>query len=195
MCGLPASGKTTIAARLAALTGGALVRQCDVYRDFGVSLPAWIEATRGFTVGVERYDAVRDRAYDEMARRLAAHLADGEDSVIVDAVHAERVKRRRLYDLCAASDATPLLVWCRCDDARETGRRLAGRVGREDEPEREASDVAVWRDLARRWEDPEGEAPVIICDTVGGGVRALGDVAARWIALVSAALGASAEVA
>lgn len=195
MCGLPASGKTTVAGRLAALTGGALVRQCDVYRELGVSLPQWVARTRGFTVGVDRYDAVRDRAYDEMARRLAAHLAAGDDPVIVDAVHGERAKRRRVYGVCAAAGATPLLVWCRCDDARQTRERLAVRVGREHEPEREASHAAVWRDIARRWEDPAGEVPAIVCDTVGGGVSALGEVDRHWLALVGAAVRADAEIA
>ena len=75
MCGLPASGKTTTAGRLHSRLGGALIRSCDVYEDLGISLPEWVRRTHGFTVNVAAYDTVRNRAYDEMARRLDEALA------------------------------------------------------------------------------------------------------------------------
>src|SRR5260370_380754 len=65
MCGLPASGKTTTAARLHATLGGVLIRSCDVYRDLGISLPEWVRRTRSFTEGVEAYLSLRDAAYRE----------------------------------------------------------------------------------------------------------------------------------
>lgn len=187
MCGLPASGKTTTAARLHALGGGALIRQCDAYRRLGISLPEWVRLTRGFTVGVGAYDAVRNRAYDEMARRVAERLDAGDDPVIVDAVHAERAKRRRLYALAAAAGARPVLVWCSCEAPDEIARRLAARRGRESEPEREASDASVWRDIARRWQDPAADGvPVIRCDTLTGAVT--GTAEPPWLSLVRDAL-------
>ena len=75
MCGLPASGKTTTAGRLHAYAGGVLIRSCDVYADLGIRLPDWVVRTRGFTVNVHEYDQVRDRAYEEIARRLERNLA------------------------------------------------------------------------------------------------------------------------
>jgi len=146
MSGLPASGKTTTAGRLHAVLGGTLIRSCDVYQRLGIRLPEWVARTRGFTEGVEAYEQVRDHAYDEMARSLEETLVTGSSLVI---------------------------VLCECDDWRETERRFAARRGREGEPPHEASDLAVYRDIKRRWQHPaadtlpHGRAPTILTvDTV-----------------------------
>lgn len=168
MSGLPGSGKTTTAGRLHAVLGGTLIRSCDVYRRLGIRLPEWVAETRGFTEGVEAYERVRDHAYEEMARLLEETLVAGASLVIVDAVHGERPKRQAVYGICAAHGATPVLVLCECDDWRETERRFAARRGREGEPEHEASDLAVYRDIQRRWQHPaadtlpDGRAPTIL---------------------------------
>ena len=156
MCGLPASGKTTTAGRLHAHAGGVLIRSCDVYADLGIDLPDWVVRTQGFTVNVHEYDAVRDRAYDEIARRLAESLPASE-LVILDAVYGERSKRSAVYALCRSHHVDVTLIHCRCDDADEITRRLDRRRGQEKVPEHEASDSSVFRDIARRWEDPSGD--------------------------------------
>ena len=171
LCGLPASGKTTIAARLAAGLDAVLIRSCDVYQRLGISLPGWVIATRGMTQNVEGYERLRDRAYEEMARELRAALADGARAVVVDAVHGERDKRAAVFALCQRYRAVPVLVWCRCDDLAETDRRLAARCGREAEPEHEASDMAVYRHIVSLWNDPladDAMVDVAVCDTKRG---------------------------
>ncbi len=154
MCGLPVSGKTTTAGRLHTVLGGRLIRSCDVYQRLGICLPDWVAKTRGFTEAVGAYEQVRDHAYEEMARLLEESLAAGETLAILDAVHCERAKRALVFDLCRRYAAAPVLMWCRCDDLAETERRLAARRGREAEPEREASDVSVYRHIASLWDDP-----------------------------------------
>jgi predicted kinase len=167
MCGLPASGKTTTAGRLHAHAGGVLIRSCDVYADLGIDLPDWVVRTQGFTVNVHEYDAVRDRAYEEIARRLAESLRAAE-LVILDAVYGERSKRSVIYALCRSRGVGVTLLHCRCDDPDEIRRRLDQRRGRERVPEHEASDHSVFRDIARRWEDPnmdrlaDGSRPTIV---------------------------------
>jgi predicted kinase len=156
LCGLPASGKTTTAGRLHAHAGGVLIRSCDVYADLGIDLPDWVVRTKGFTVNVHEYDVVRDRAYDEIARRLAESLPASE-LVILDAVYGERSKRSAVYALCRSHHVDVTLIHCRCDDTAEVTRRLDRRRGRENVPEHEASDCSVVRDIARRWEDPSGD--------------------------------------
>jgi predicted kinase len=169
MCGLPASGKTTTAERLHARLGGVLIRSCDVYQTLGISLPDWVRRTRGFTTDIEAYDRVRDEAYAEMGRRLDAALVGRASLVIVDAVHGEWAKRAAVYAICLARGATPVLVECRCDDPVEVARRFRERNGREHEPPNEASDLSVFRDIARRWTDPvgdrlpDGRSPTVIC--------------------------------
>ena len=171
MAGWPASGKTTTAGRLHAALGGALIRSCDVYAELGISLPDWVRRTDGLTRDVEGYDALRDRAYDVMAERLAGSLDAGASLVVVDAVHGERDKRRRVVALCRQRGAFPLLLLCRCDDPREVERRLAARRGREAMPEHEASDAAVVRYIVDRWDDPRSDAdapPIAEYDTTTG---------------------------
>lgn len=174
MCGLPASGKTTTGERLHAALGGTLIRSCDVYQRLGIRLPDWVERTRGFTEDVGAYERVRDGAYVEMARLLDGALKAGGSLVIVDAVHGERAKRAVVFEVCRRHAATPLLVWCRCDDLAETERRIAARRGREAEPEREASDLAVYHHIVGLWDDPlddEEQVEVAVYDTRGGTVR------------------------
>lgn len=176
LCGLPASGKTTAAARLHAALGGALVRSCDVYRDLGIDLPAWVRRTAGFTRDVAAYERLRDLAYVEMAARLEAQLAAGARPVIVDAVHGERAKREVVYARCWMHGRQPLLVWCRCDDLAQVRARFRARRGRP-EPEHEAADLSVYRHIRGLWESPwtdpavaAGMVPVVVYDSVAGRV-------------------------
>jgi len=168
MSGLPASGKTTAAMRLHDELGGALIRSCDIYQELGIVISEWVERTRRFTVDVRAYDRVRDQAYVEMARRVDSSLAAGASLTIVDAVHGERDKRWRLYEICRVRRAAPVLVLCRCEDFEEVQRRFRTRRGREREPQHEASDLSVFRDIGRRWQTPlqdvlpDGTCPAIV---------------------------------
>jgi predicted kinase len=147
-----------------------------VYQDLGISLPDWVRRTRGFTVNVAAYDAVRDRAYVETARRLDEALVTRSSFVVVDAVHGEPAKRAAVYEVCHGRGATPVLLLCRCDDPEEVGRRVRARVGREGEPPHEASHLSVVRDISRRWCDPagdrlpDGRAPTVITYETCAGV-------------------------
>lgn len=195
MCGLPASGKTTTAMRLHARLGGVLIRSCDVYQELGIVLPEWVKRTAGFTANVAEYDRVRDNAYGEMAGRAEASLAKGIPLIIIDAVHAERAKRQRLYALCSTRRAMPILVVCLCADFAEVQQRFRAREGHEADPEREASDPSVFHDIRRRWESPlEDELPdgtrpaILIYDTLNRGVTCLPGAGASMLAPIQGAL-------
>lgn len=178
--GLPASGKTTTAIRLHAELGGVLIRSCDIYQELGIVLSEWVERTQRFTVDVAAYDCMRDEAYIEMARRVDRSLEAGSPLVIVDAVHGERDKRRRLYEICDARRTAPILALCCCDDFEEVRRRFRARGGHEREPQHEASDLSVFYDIHRRWQTPltdvlpDGTRPTILTyDTLEGRVAVI----------------------
>ena len=191
MCGLPAAGKTTAAGRLHAALGGALIRSCDVFQDLGISLPAWVRRTKGFTEGVADYVRLRDAAYREMACRLEAALAAGATRVVLDAVHGEPDKRAAVYAVCDRHGASPALVWCRCDDPAEIDRRVRARQGRESEPEHEAADASVVQHLGGLWRDPvcdlPATIPIVVYDSVTSSVVGrLGPAAPAVDAIVAA---------
>lgn len=178
--GLPASGKTTTAMRLHADLGGVLIRSCDIYQELGIVLSEWVERTQRFTVDVVAYDRVRDEAYIQMARRVDRSLEAGSPLVIVDAVHGERDKRRRLYEICNARRAAPILALCYCDDFEEVRRRFRARGGHEREPQHEASDLSVFYDIQLRWQTPltdvlpDGTRPTILTyNTLDGRVAVI----------------------
>jgi predicted kinase len=164
MCGMAGAGKTTTAARIHARADGVLIRSCDVFLDLGISVPEWVARTRGFTREIDAFQRLREAAYVEMARRLGVALSDGARLVIIDAVHGARASREGVYAVCARFRAEPVLVLCRCDDFAEITRRFARRRGREHEPEHEASDLSVYRNVADHWQDPSS-------DTLPGGTR------------------------
>jgi predicted kinase len=164
MCGLPASGKTTAAGCLFRRFGGVLVRSCDIYQELGIVVSEWVRHTRGFSLHLREYDRVRDEAYLRMEVRVDAALTNGCPWVIVDFAHPELAKRRTLYKLARHHGATLAVVLCRCDDLEEVKRRFSARRGREMDPEHEASDLAVFRDIKRRWQNP-------ISDPLPHGIR------------------------
>lgn len=199
MCGLPAAGKTSTAAALHAHARSLLIRSCDVYRDLGISLPDWVHRTRGFTRDVADYDRLRDQAYAVMARRLE-HGLGRAPLIILDAVHAERAKRQAVYTICRAHGVDPVLLLCRCHDLQEVRRRFQRRRGREAEPEHEASDLSVFADIARRWEDPggdrlaDGRAPTMVTlDTQAHRLEVRGGAGAPAVRLILAAVAKSAS--
>lgn len=194
MCGLPAAGKTTTAARLHARLGGVLIRSCDVYQELGIRLADWVQRTRGFTHDVTAYEQARDAAYARMLSLLGCHLTEGAELVIIDAVHGEPAKRRAIFHVCTTFGADPVLVWCRCDDRQETERRIMRRRGREADPVCEASDRSVLDHIARLWEPPSyercGLAVVPICtyDTQLGALHWLRQAGRAAAALIEEAL-------
>lgn len=178
MCGLPASGKTTTATRLHARLGGVLIRSCDIYEQMGIIVSEWVLRTKGFTVNIAEYDQLRDAAYVRMGRQVDEALAAGTQLVIVDFAHPDMAKRRALYAIGLNRRVDPVVVLCQCDDFEEVRRRFSARRGREAEPQHEASDLSVFHDIRRRWQNPvtdvlaDGSRPTIVMyDTVSGGLK------------------------
>jgi aminoglycoside phosphotransferase family enzyme/predicted kinase len=122
--GLPASGKSTLAAGLAAAEGWTVLRS-DVVRKELAGLPATAAAQAEPDDGIYRPE-LTDAVYNELIRRAGVALERGE-SVILDASWTSREHRRRAAR--RAADAAADLIELRCAVSPEIARsRIASRL-------------------------------------------------------------------
>ncbi len=112
--GLPGTGKSTLAAGLAAKTGWMLIRSDELRRHQ--------------SVGPDRYaPGSRAAVYEELLRSAQERIEQGE-SVILDASWISAEERARAARLAEDANAELLAICCRCDDsvgADRIKRRLA----------------------------------------------------------------------
>ncbi|WP_255170499.1 AAA family ATPase [Natrononativus amylolyticus] len=133
VCGLPGTGKTTVAAELTDRLAGELVRTDVVRKDLFAS-PA--------------YTAAETRAtYDETLSRARDSLAGGEP-VVLDGTFRRPALRERTRGLAEDAGARYDLVWvtCREDVVRE---RIAARNG-----DASDADFEVYKLLQSEFETP-----------------------------------------
>ena len=114
LSGLPGTGKSAVAAALAAQLG-AVQLSVDPVEDalLGAGLP------RSWETGVAAYEAVRAAAEQNLA---LGH------TVVVDAVNDSDIARDTWRNAAARTDARLAFVVLTLDDAFEHRRRLTGRV-------------------------------------------------------------------
>jgi predicted kinase len=154
-CGLPASGKSFLARRLARAIGAVWLRSDLVRKELAGMAPTdhW---EGGLDAGP--YDpAFTERTYAELRRQTQWHRNGGRH-VVVDATFLKRAQRERFADL------DPLVVHVACPDDVALAR-LAARAA----DEREVSDAGVsyYEAAKTRFEPPaapafvhDGSAPV-----------------------------------
>jgi aminoglycoside phosphotransferase family enzyme/predicted kinase len=166
VCGLSGSGKSTVAAALAARTGF-LHLNSDRIRKALAGLPPTAR------VGSELYTAARNQAtYDALHDAARAALAGGR-GVIVDATFQRRAHRDRIAEIAAAAGAPLLIVECRADDA-EIRRRLAARGARGDDPS--DADWAVYERQRQSYEPVAADEPHLTVDTAGPLAAVVGEI-------------------
>lgn len=123
MCGLPGSGKSWLAERLAAALPAIHLRS-DVERKRLGGLAA--QQRSGAAVGEGLYSAAMTAATYERLRACAAEVLGGDLSVIVDATCQLRGQRERLSSLGPACDARVCVVFCHAP-AEVLAARIAAR--------------------------------------------------------------------
>lgn len=117
MVGLPGSGKSTEASRLASEMNGVVLSS---------------DALRGELFGDESHQENPGRVFDELYRRARKHLADGT-TVLVDATNIAAKKRisalqqfRNVHKVCIYMDTPPFICRSRDSDRGLRGSRHVG---------------------------------------------------------------------
>jgi hypothetical protein len=155
VCGLSGSGKSTVAAALAARTGFAHLNS-DRTRKALAGLAA---TDRG---GPELYTPARNAAtYAALLAAAAAALAGG-GGAILDATFQRRAHRDRAAAVAAAAGVPLLVVECRAAD-EVIRQRLAARSARADDPS--DADWAVYERQRASYEPVAGDEPHVTVDT------------------------------
>lgn len=153
VCGLSGSGKSTIAAALAARTGFAHLNSDRTRK----ALAGLAPTARG---GPELYTPERSAAtYAALEAGAAAAWAAGR-GVILDGTFQRRAHRDRA--IAAFAGAPALIVECRAGEA-EIRRRLAARAARDDDPS--DADWPVYHRQRAAYEPVAGDEPHLTVDT------------------------------
>lgn len=148
-CGLPATGKSTVA-RAVAAPFEAVVLRSDVRRKQLVGLRPTERAAAPFREGIYG-ESLTARTYAALLEAAARALAEGR-TVVVDASFS-RVEQRRPFAALAASSGVPLAVLDVGVPGEVAAARLAARAC--DEREVSDADLDVYRELRERFEPPD----------------------------------------
>ena len=140
MCGLPGSGKTTVAKKVASRLGGVLL-SADVVRREMFPVRTYSQAER-------------NAVYDELRQRASAYLATGT-SVILDSTYVSAIHREDARKLAEANGVNCSFVHVTCaEDVAKT--RIEERVNDASE-----ADVSVYLMLKNSF-DPITEPHTVI---------------------------------
>ncbi len=143
--GLPGTGKSTLAAELAARADFDLIRSDLVRKELaGITTNAATPA--GFEQGIYAPEWT-ERTYAECLRRAEQMLFEGQ-RVIVDANFRHDVQRRRFIEAAQRWGVPALLLVCQAEP-KIVRQRLAARTGDASE-----ADWAIYLQAARTWEEP-----------------------------------------
>jgi predicted kinase len=145
MCGIPFSGKSTVARELSDRCGMALVSVDAIVGELGVDLGAEADNHRGWA-----------RAMAEGFARARRLLAERQ-SVVYDNANHTRRNRDRCRRVAAQAGAGFWLVWVDTPADRAWQRLVANR----DAPVRGDVPDAGFREIAGQFEPPIGEPDVI----------------------------------
>jgi hypothetical protein len=146
--GLPGTGKSSLAASLAA-AGDFRVIRSDVVRKELAGIAGADHATTPGSAGIYTRKWT-DRTYDECLRLAEEQLFEGE-RVIIDATFVEDARRRQFFEAAARWAVPVLFLVCEAEPAAVKARLEARRGDVSD------ADWSVYREIARRWEEPSAK--------------------------------------
>ena len=160
VCGLPASGKSTIASALAAVVDVNVIRSDVIRKELFSGSPEPIDPD---AYGKGMYSALASEAtYNRLFSLSQEDLKKGK-SVIIDATFSRASRLAQALDLATCRQATPVIVECRAAEATLAARLLK----RETEPSVSDARLIHLEAFQKRFEPitPAGHAIHILVDT------------------------------
>ncbi|MFW5949094.1 MAG: AAA family ATPase [Halolamina sp.] len=144
VCGLPGTGKSTVAERVVDLLPAHLLRT-DVVRKELFPEPTYAAAESA-------------AVYDELFQRARDRL-DAGDHVVLDATFRQRALRQRAADVAADADAEFRLVRVTCAESVVRERIRRRQQYEDDESD---ADVSVYNQLKAEFEPIQGDDHVVV---------------------------------
>jgi uncharacterized protein len=158
--GLPGTGKSTLAAGLAARAGFTMIRS-DAVRKELASRELVDRAPVGFGDGIYAADWT-DRTYNECARRVEHALFEG-GRVIVDASFRDDRRRQDFLRLAARCGVPAVLLICQASPDVIRSRLAARRNDPSD------ADWSIYERAAASWEQPSQSVQSHVHEIAAGG--------------------------
>ncbi|MBN2330661.1 MAG: AAA family ATPase [Candidatus Aenigmarchaeota archaeon] len=142
VCGLPGTGKTTVAKELSSLTGGIVLRTDEIRKQL-LSNPQYTPEEKRLV-------------YDAMLRTAGSMLRAGA-LVILDATFHLRKEREAAKDMAGKAGSGHVMIEVRCDERTVREHLRKRRVGADESD----ADFGVYKKIEQEWEPLKGEHHVI----------------------------------
>jgi len=180
ICGLPGTGKSTLARHLSSDLGGKVLRTDIIRRELfkDASLEEVLKSSDPMRYDLERifdrqenipeeYQQIiwkqKEMVYDELLRRVETLLERGSN-VMLDGTFYKRKLRERIYSIAEKASVPAYLVECRCPE-----KAVEDRLIKRQRIFNEVSNVKkmqIYHTVKRAYESPLSDpVPMIIFDT------------------------------
>jgi len=180
VCGLPGTGKSTLAKHFSSELGGEVLRTDLIRRELfkKAALEEVLKSNDPMQYDLERifnkqesipekYQQMiwkqKEMVYDELMRRVEMLLKKG-DNVILDGTFYRRRLREKIYSIAEKADVSVYLVECRCpEEVVEVRLRKRRRISNEVS---NVNKIQVYHTVKAAYESPISDSvPMIIYDT------------------------------
>jgi len=180
VCGLPGTGKSTLARHLSSDLGGRVLRTDLIRRELfkNASLEEVLKSDDPMQYDLERifdrqeeipeeYQQIiwkqKEMVYDELLRRVE-RLREKGNNVILDGTFYKRKLRERIYSVAEKANVPVYLIECRCPE-----KAVEDRLIKRQRIVNEVSNVKkmqIYRTVKKAYETPVSDSvPIIIFDT------------------------------
>lgn len=176
MCGLPATGKTTVAGALAIATKGIVLRTDLIRREIFKEgkLEEVLNSREPLVYDLQRvFDPLpkipeeyqkliwkqNEIVYEELLRRTEALLKQGKN-VILDGTFSKKALRDKVYEIAKACRTNIYLVYCTCDE-KIIEKRLTSREKEKDRVSN-VTKMDVYYKVKASFEEPSRDNVLIV---------------------------------